>query len=260
MSHSLPEPEPLSRGSVEAGGPPRFPLGIADILVFGVFFGLTIICLPLGMLWILRIFEPGMQFSEVPPELQVLFQGIMDLVLVGFIYFLVRIIHGQSFKECIHWYPNHQFGAGFLIALGATLAVTVLIVSSVFPPSEPPPIERLISSTRALYIFALFGIGVAPLFEEVIFRGFLFRALSDVGGPSVAVPATAALFTLLHIPQLWGSWAGIGLIFAVGYVLSRVRQKSNSLIPGFIIHTAYNAMLFGVFAVSTFVQKGLGNG
>jgi membrane protease YdiL (CAAX protease family) len=62
---------------------------------------------------------------------------------------------------------------------------------------------------------------------------------------------------LLHIPQLWGSWAGIALIFLVGYILSLVRARSNSVIPGIIIHTAYNGMLFAVFAVSTFVQKGL---
>jgi hypothetical protein len=47
------------------------------------------------------------------------------------------------------------------------------------------------------------------------------------------------------------------LIFFVGYTLSLVRSKSNSLIPGLIIHTAYNGMLFGVYAVSTFVQEGL---
>jgi membrane protease YdiL (CAAX protease family) len=108
-----------------------------------------------------------------------------------------------------------------------------------------------------LYIFALFGIFIAPLFEEVIFRGFLFKAFTDVGGARIAVPATAGLFTLLHIPQLWGSWAGIALIFAVGYILSLVRNKAGSLVPCVIIHTAYNAMLFGVFAVSTFVQKGV---
>ena len=94
------------------------------------------------------------------------------------------------------------------------------------------------------------------MFEEIIFRGFLFKVLYDMRGPAAAIPVTAGLFALLHIPQLWGSWAGIALIFVVGYVLSLVRQRSNSLIPSFIIHTAYNAMLFGVFALSTFVQKG----
>ena len=107
-----------------------------------------------------------------------------------------------------------------------------------------------------MWIFAIFGIGVAPVFEEVIFRGFLFKVLAEMRGPSVAVPVTAVLFALLHIPQLWGSWAGIALIFLVGYILSQVREKSNSLIPSLIIHTSYNAMLFGVYVVGTLVQNG----
>jgi membrane protease YdiL (CAAX protease family) len=90
-----------------------------------------------------------------------------------------------------------------------------------------------------------------------MFRGFLFKVLHDIGGPGLAISATAGLFALLHIPQLWGSWAGIGLIFIVGYILSAVRARSNSVIPSFIIHTSYNAMLFGMFALSTFVQKGV---
>src|SRR5207237_9702555 len=102
-----------------------------------------------------------------------------------------------------------------------------------------------------------FAIVFAPLFEEIIFRGLRLKVLFDISGPGIAVTATAILFALLHLPQLWGSWAGVILIFVVGYVLSLVRQRSNSLIPSFIIHTSYNTMLFGVFALSTFVQKGL---
>src|SRR5205823_6304407 len=90
----------------------------------------------------------------------------------------------------------------------------------------------------------------------IFFRGFLFRVLFDTRGARTAVSITAILFALLHVPQLWGSWAGVALIFVVGYVLSLVRWRTNSLIPSFIIHTSYNAMLFGVFALSTFVQKG----
>jgi len=226
-----------------------------DLLAFGVFFFVTIVFLPLGMIHLMRISRPGLRVEDLTAVDQVLLQGALNLVLVGFIAFLVRIVHRRSFLDFIHWFRNHTFGTGFLVILGATLAISVLIVSSFFPPSEPPPIEKLLSSTSAMYVFAIFGIGVAPLFEEIIFRGFLFKVIFDIAGSSVAIASTAALFALLHIPQLWGSWAGIALIFVVGYILSAVRQRSNSLIPSFIIHTAYNAVLFGLFAVSTLFQK-----
>ena len=64
---------------------------------------------------------------------QVVLQAIMDGMLLGFIAFLVKAVHHQSFLHTIHWFRNHQFHTGFLISLGATLAITVLIVSSFFP-------------------------------------------------------------------------------------------------------------------------------
>ena len=253
--YSLPEPDPGPEPEIEPAAP-RSPWSAVDIVVFAVFFLLTVLLLPYSFIRIWQIFNPALKVADLTAVDQVLLQGVLNVVLVGFIAFLIKVVHRQPFLETIHWFRNYEFPNSFLMALGATLAISVLIVSSFFPPSSPPPIERLLSSTSAMYIFAIFGIGVAPLFEEVIFRGFLFKVLSDIGGPGTAVPTTAALFALLHIPQLWGSWAGIALIFVVGYVLSFIRYRSNSLIPSFIVHTSYNAMLFGVFALGTFVQKG----
>ena len=236
---------------------PKSPWRIADLIVFAVFSLLTVLFLPITALRVWHIFNPELRVADLTAVDQVILQGLMNSVLVGFIAFLIKVVHRQSFVETIHWFRNHQFSTGFLISLGATLAISVLLVSSFFPAGEPPPIERLLSSATAVYVFAIFGIGAAPLFEEIIFRGFLFKVLFDIGGSGMAVSVTAILFALLHLPQLWGSWGGVILIFIVGYILSFVRLRSNSLIPSFIIHTSYNTMLFGVFALSTFVQKGL---
>ena len=250
---SFPLPDSESRTDEPA---PQSPWRIADLIVFAVFFLLTVLFLPITVLRVWHIFNPELRVADLTAVDQVILQGLMNSVLVGFIAFLIKVVHRQSFVETIHWFRNHQFSTGFLISLGATLAISVLLVSSFFPAGEPPPIERLLSSATAVYVFAIFGIGAAPLFEEIIFRGFLFKVLFDIGGSGMAVSVTAILFALLHLPQLWGSWGGVILIFIVGYILSFVRLRSNSLIPSFIIHTSYNTMLFGVFALSTFVQKG----
>jgi membrane protease YdiL (CAAX protease family) len=237
---------------------PRSPWRALDLVVFALFFLGTLLIIPAGILRLMRMFNPQLQFTELTAVDQVLIQGLLNLALVGFIFFLVTVVHRQSFLQSIHWFRNETYNTGFLIGFGASLALSVLVVSSFFPPSEPPPIEKLLSSTKALWVFVLFGIGVAPLFEEIIFRGFLFKVLSGLGGLRAAVFGTAVLFALLHIPQLWGSWAGIALIFLVGYVFSLVRERSNSLIPSFIMHTAYNTTLFTLFVISSAVQKNPG--
>ena len=107
-----------------------------------------------------------------------------------------------------------------------------------------------------MYVFAVFGIAVAPLFEEIIFRGFLFKVLSDIrraGHSGLGNGDTCLLYFMCRSCGEAGRESC--LIFVVGYVLSFVRQRSNSLIPSFIIHTSYNGMLFGVFALSTLVAE-----
>ena len=250
--------DPLPDGLREHERPePKSPWSAADLVVFVVFFVAAVLVLPAGMIWLWQYFiNPAFQAADMTAVDLVLIQGVMNLALVGFITFLVKAVHGRSFLETIHWNRNYNYGTRFLVGLGATLAVSVLLVSSFFPPSSPPPIEKLLSSTSAMWIFAIFGIGVAPIFEEIIFRGFLFTVLAEMRGKTVAVPVTAILFALLHVPQLWGSWAGVALIFLVGYLLSLVREKSDSLIPSLIIHTSYNTMLFGVFVAGTLAGKG----
>ena len=249
-----PSDEQLQQTGTHTEEPPT-PGMVLGLVGFGVFFIGSILIIPAGIFRLMRGFNPDLRFPDLSAVEQVLIQAILNVALVAFIYFLVRVVHRQPFLQFIHWFRNETLSTGYLVMFGASMALAVLVVSSFFPPAEPPPIEKLLSNTTALWVFALFGVGVAPLFEEVIFRGFLFKLLSGLGGPGTAVKGTAALFALLHIPQLWGSWAGIALIFGVGYVLSQARDRSNSLIPSFIMHTAYNATLFTLFAISSLVQK-----
>ncbi len=61
---------------------------------------------------------------------------------------------------------------GRLIAAGAFLAITVLLVSSFFPTPSDSPLEKLLTTTPSIVMFVVFGIAAAPILEEIIFRGF----------------------------------------------------------------------------------------
>ncbi len=176
-------------------------------------------------------------------------QALVDLLWIGFAFFLSTVIHGFSFKETFGWQPQHQFRTGFLVSAGIALALTAMVVSSIVPSTSQTSLEKLISSAKSLYVFVFFGIALAPLLEEMIVRGFLFKVFLDIRGPGVAVVATALLFALLHSVDLWGNWFAILWILIVGYVLGIVRNRSGSVIPGIIIHTTYNAVLLGLYAV-----------
>ena len=76
---------------------------------------------------------------------------------------------------------------------------------------------------------------VAPIFEEMIFRGIVFKAFSRIS-IRFGIIASAALFALYHqnVPQMVNAFLG-------GLFLAYVAYKTGSIIPTIIIHAALNA-------------------
>jgi len=171
---------------------------------------------------------------------------------------LVQRVYGLSFYEEMRISLDYKIGSPSLVVLGMALALSVVLVSAMVArfvpglvPEQETPIEQLLTTPGSVVLFAIFGIAIAPALEELMFRGFLFRVLQDVVGMSIAVWTTAAIFALFHGPQLWPNWPAIIVILGVGYVLSKLRERTDSVIPGFIVHTVYNAVLFLLFAFAS---------
>ena len=77
-----------------------------------------------------------------------------------------------------------------------------------------------------------------PLWEELVFRGFMFTVLVDtrVGFIGAAL-ITSACWTLLHIAY---SWQIMIVLFVVGVSLAFAVWRTGSLWPGVVIHGAIN--------------------
>ena len=113
------------------------------------------------------------------------------------------------------------------------------------------PIDHMIRTPLDGLLMAGFGVLVAPLVEEILFRGLLFPALARRSGAVVALVASSMLFGALHASQLAGAWAQVALIIAVGALLTLVRWWWHSLAASWLVHAGYNAALFGALAVQT---------
>ncbi len=184
-----------------------------------------------------------------------LFQAALDGLILLFIYFTITLKYNSSFFPSIKWVRWHPRLVSTYLPLGALLAFAVLGLSALFPSPASPPIEELLRFPITALLFAILGVFVAPLVEEVIFRGFIYPVIERRLGKMLAVTVTALLFTGLHVSQLWGSWTAIMLILGVGATLSVVRARTDSLIPSFIIHLSYNSTICLLFFIS-FVVKG----
>jgi hypothetical protein len=77
---------------------------------------------------------------------------------------------------------------------------------------------------------------VAPLAEEVLFRGYLFTGLRTVLSERATEVATAALFGLAHGPAYALPIAALALLFG------RLRLRHGALLPSVLAHAVHNGI------------------
>ena len=170
-----------------------------------------------------------------------------------FLYIVLVVVlqYHQTFSVGIRWrWPNFRQGVRFLLA-GVLLAMVVLAGSALLPDRKDFPMEKLFTSPSAVYAVGGLAVLIAPFMEELVFRGVLFSFFERLGGFRIAVPLTALLFAALHYPEYAGAWTHVSMILVVGLVLSVARAATRSLVPSFLLHTAYNATFIGLLFLGT---------
>lgn len=145
-----------------------------------------------------------------------------------------------------------RLGAAVLSG-GALLGVAGLVTHLMGDVGDSP-MARQLSTVPMRYAMAATAL-LAPLSEELFFRGLLFRALKRGGALGAARWQAAALsglvFAATHAMQLQGAWLGLVPILAVGLVNGYWREVSGGLTAPWVVHTVYNgAIIVGLFASS----------
>lgn len=175
-------------------------------------------------------------------------QLVAYLILVGFMAFIVSARHNRNLGEAIHWnLPSRTqwlraLAGGAAMGMGSQLASAFL--SRWIPKTLP--IDQYFRDAASAYMLAGFGIFIAPVVEELFFRGFVYPALARWTGAAASVIITAAGFSLLHQGQLAHAWAPLLILFGVGVVLTIVRARTNSVATCVLVHMGYNGALFGM--------------
>jgi membrane protease YdiL (CAAX protease family) len=80
------------------------------------------------------------------------------------------------------------------------------------------------------------SIAVAPLMEELLFRGFLFTGFRRYYGRRRAAVLTGAMFALVHL-----DWKYMVLDFVMGLVLAALYDQTGSIFPSMLAHSLWNA-------------------
>jgi uncharacterized protein len=80
---------------------------------------------------------------------------------------------------------------------------------------------------------------LAPIVEELFFRGLLFGVLALNESPRATILFSSLLFMLAHHPY-YNSAATLLLIFLMGIVLGVLRKQTGSLWPCIALHSINN--------------------
>ena len=85
--------------------------------------------------------------------------------------------------------------------------------------------------------YFVMAVGFAPIAEEYLFRGLLFRALDREWGGWRAIVGSAAFFAIYHPALSWLPVAMLGMTNALLF------KKTGRLAPAVVLHMVYNAVV-----------------
>jgi len=129
-------------------------------------------------------------------------------------------------------------GWGLLAWLGATIASAgvVWLLERIGVEAEPQAAERAIQILDP-WLVVLAVVILAPIAEEVFFRGVVFNAWLREHGRRWAIIGSSALFALIH-----ASVVAVVPIFLLGLALAWVYQRSGNLLAPIAMHATVNGI------------------
>ena len=131
---------------------------------------------------------------------------------------------------------------GFIaqLVLGAALVEVFTLLFSWFNAAEAQEVgyTDLYSAGDKILAFIIIAI-VAPIAEEIIFRGFLYGRLRKHINMPVVMLLTSLLFAFLH-----GQWNVAVNVFATSVVLCSLREITGTIYAGTLVHILKNAIAF----------------
>lgn len=208
--------------------------------------------------------------------LAMLGQAVSYVLTLTVAWVLFPRLWDRSFSQGIEWngLAPKRWWYWIMLAGAGMSALAQFALRFVAEPKNSP-LDQILRTTHGAWLMTAFGVLLAPLAEEIAFRGFLLPSLA-IAYDWLAMERTpaglqkwqrsslhsrAALifasifssipFALMHAGQLQHAWGALGILYAVSLVLSFVRIRTSSVAASVLMHATYNLTVFIVLFVGT---------
>ena len=173
-------------------------------------------------------------------------QIMQTAITIGLIAFFLIKVRKQQFSDIglkpfaeWRWLPLALAG-GVLLYILTTFILGMLTV--LFPElAEPQNVSNVIAEAQTTWDIIAVVIAVAilaPLGEELLFRGYIYHSLTPHYAPLVSMLFTSLIFGAMHLDFLRFIPLSI-----VGLFLNIVAMKSKSLYGSMVMHAAWNMVM-----------------
>lgn len=172
------------------------------------------------------------------------YDSIITLLLSTITAYIIlfSIFYKQDFKLLIHSLNEYTKKRDLLygLLLGILIIVVVGLISRILPQPNLANNTSLLVQHNIL-IAGIFVVLIAPVLEEILFRGILVN--------KVGVVLSSMLFSVIHIGSgdLYSIIYPAIITFIIGSVLGTVYKKTESLLLVILAHSIYNIFILFIF-------------
>jgi membrane protease YdiL (CAAX protease family) len=221
-------------------------------------------------LWMMVYLVLERASSFVPlGSFRMLAAGIVGLLTLGTLFWpVLRGVHWQRVRQDVGWWTPGPAGLEMLWGLGGYLASFPLLILGVMasvgllslynhvvgtdpfgiPPQATHPVKELLARGNGWEILQILFVAsvCAPIIEETMFRGVLYRHLREVGSrwPRAvrvlfSVVSSSFIFAVIH-PQ---GFLGVPVLMALATGFALTRELRGSLVGCMTAHGINNALV-----------------
>ena len=224
--------------------PSPYGLWIAAFAIL-IFSGPNLAVLAAGQL------ADGVEAVARPNSAQLVFSLVVTLVFqvaISLAALLPLLAAGRPWSRLLG--PTRATGVMWAVGLGVGVGVvvaaftvngTLAVLLEVEEGVEQQILQDALAGGVPTVLVGIMTVVVAPVAEEVLFRGVLFRAMAARLGLWVGAVLSSAVFAVIHFEILFSQPIALAGLFVVGLLLAFAYHLTGSIVVPILGHAVFNA-------------------
>ncbi len=198
----------------------------------------------IGVNWVFGVMFQGVAVSDI--KFFMAAATVQAFAVIGLVVYFVRSRYRLSWEYLgLTSVPVPRvlaagLGGGLLLFISVSL-MSLLLNWLIPQPVEPQPYVEIFLSAQSwgqILGVVLIGSLIAPLSEEIYFRGFLYPYLRERLGVDFGLWVSAIIFGALHLDLIRFVPLTLG-----GFGLALIYQRTGSLWASIIAHGVWNGIM-----------------